>query len=239
MTLRSWSLRRSEALGDLQLNIFQSWQTCSMNSAVSFHRSVDADECLSAEQVSSEKTLNARDTFCFSVFEGLTDALVSLDNLVGCRDSIEWSSSRCRQQASLFSPVLAIKGKDKVLSLTQLFLKFFMICTVSYMRNIGSEGVVNDLKLKGTSLRVCTNCYCSVLAECFFKALVLVWAHLNFFAISLSGNIALNKSPTWSAQVAGKLCSIINCKHNTSALITELSFCAVFPPFFPSTMRPN
>ena len=52
---------------------------------------------------------------------------------------------------------------------------------------------------------------------------VFVWAEAQFFAISLSGNICLNRGPKWSDTLMGKLCSTIKFAAKTSAFDRLLS----------------
>ena len=60
-------------------------------------------------------------------------------------------------------------------------------------------------------------------------AVVLVLLQVNFLAISLSGNMCLNKSLAWLATLKAMLCSIRKLHHNASALIV-LSPCPSTKP---------
>jgi hypothetical protein len=61
------------------------------------------------------------------------------------------------------------------------------------------------------------------IANSFTTAVDLVRAHPNFDTTLLSGNIARNRGPAWSAVANGKLCSTKNETNEPSALITGVS----------------
>ena len=89
--------------GVLQFNNFHNLRTMLMKLAVSFQEAVlNADVCKAAT-VLSQKTFNTRETFCFSILDGHTVALVNFDNLTSLVASILHSSFKSLHLANFHS----------------------------------------------------------------------------------------------------------------------------------------